>query len=115
MFWYDNLYLGKKCLRQAGRLKYKIANRIPHRSVYLIVLPQSDHSVLEIIPSAMLLQEAYPRDNLRVIGIGANRREALELIRQIIDEVYRQQGDFDVEAFVNQWAKFDDIAAPVNQ
>lgn len=101
MFWYDNLYLGKKCLRQAGRLKYKIANRIPHRAVYLIVLPQSEHSVLEMIPSTALLQEAYPRENLRVIGMGASRGEALELIRQIIDEVYRQQGDFDVAAFMD--------------
>lgn len=100
MFWYDNLYLGKKCLRQVNRLKYKIVNRIPHRAVYLIVLPQNEHAVLEMIPSTSLLQEMYPRESLQVIGMGANRSEALELIRQIIDEVYQQQGNFDVAAYM---------------
>lgn len=100
MFWYNDLYLGKKCLHRAERLKYKIANRVPHRTVYLIVLGQSCNSVLEIIPSVQLLQEAYPRDHLRIIGMAASRGEAMELTRQIIDEVYRLQGNFDVAAFM---------------
>lgn len=101
MFWYDELYLGKKCLHRANRLKYKITNRIPHQQVYLIVLPQSNHTVLEMIPSSLLLQESYPAEDMRVIGMGASRAEAMELIRQIIDEVYRLQGNFDVSAYMN--------------
>lgn len=100
MFWYDHLYLGKKCLHRANRLKYKIANKLPHQTVYLITLPQGKNSVLEIIPSTVLLQEAYPDQDMRIVGMGANRGEAMELTRQIIDEVYHQQGNFDVAAFL---------------
>jgi hypothetical protein len=83
MYWYDHLYLGKKCLFRANRIKYKIENRMSHASVYLIVLPQSSHSVLEVIPSVQLLQDAYPKEQLR-----------------IIDEVYRARGDFDVASYM---------------
>lgn len=102
MFWYDNLYLGKHCILRVNRLKYKITHRIPHPTVYLIALPRSENSVLEMIPSQMLMQKLYPKDDLRIIGMGADRGEAMELMRQIIDEVYREQGNFDVAAFMDE-------------
>jgi hypothetical protein len=100
MYWYDHLYLGKKCLFRANRLKYKIENRMSHTSVYLIALGQSSHSVLEVIPSVQLLQDAYPKDQLRIIGMGADHAEAQELLCRIIDEVYQAQGNFDVAAYM---------------
>ena len=50
----------------------------------------------------MLMQKVYPKDDLRIIGMGADRGEAMELMRQIIDEVYREQGHFDVAAFMDE-------------
>ena len=100
MFWYDNKYKGKSCLYKVNRIKYKISNRIDHPTVYLITLAQNGHGVLEMIPSTLLLQRAYPSEDLRIVGMGGSRRESLELMRQIIEEVYRQQHDFDVAAFM---------------
>lgn len=100
MFWYDHLYLGRNCIYRVNRLKYKITHRMPHPSVYLITLSQGPNTVLEMIPSNLLMQETYPRETLKIIGIGATRGEALELIRQIVDEVYQKQGNFDIAAYM---------------
>lgn len=107
MVWHDNMYLGKNCIRKANRLKYKISNRIPHPTTYLVTLPASPHAVLEMIPSTVLMQERYPRENLTVVGMGASRGEGMELISRIIQDVYAKQHDFDVTGYLNTLSEKD--------
>ena len=67
--------------------------------VYLLALNSDSSSVLEIIPSSCFLQKNYPTDGLRIIGICGNRREAKEMCRSLIEEVWREQGDFDLASY----------------
>lgn len=99
MIWYDHLFLGRQCRQRANRLKYKIANRLMHPGVYLLVLPQTKGAVLEIIPSVLLLQENYPTDQLVIVGMAATKTEALGLVEEIVGKMYAQQGDFDLAAY----------------
>lgn len=100
MFWYKHLYLDRKCMHHTNRLKYKIEHGMAHKGVYLIHLPDHAGAVLELIPSILLRQSRYPREQLCVIGMAADRAGALELIRQIVDEVYSAQHDFDVASYL---------------
>lgn len=101
MVWYENLYVGKNCSYKISRLKYKIAHRQIHPAVYLIALPSQDHVLLEIIPSALLIQPSYPMDDLIVIGIAADRQEALRMTAEILELVYQEEGHFDVPAYLH--------------
>ena len=101
MYWYRHLYMDKKCMHHVNRLKYKIEHGEVHKGVYLIHLPDRDGAVLELIPSILLQQSRYPREMLRIIGMGSTRGQALELIRQIVDEVYQSQGNFDIAGYLS--------------
>ena len=104
MIWYDHIFLGKGCRKNAVRLKEKISRRQMHAGVYLIVLPENGHALLEIIPSMVLLQEYYPADSLRVIGMAATRREAFSLVEKILGEVYQNCGDLnETAAYLEQY------------
>lgn len=103
MIWYDHMFLGKKCRTRANRLKYRISHRMAHQGVFLIVLPRSEHAVLEIIPSVLLMQENYPTKDLKVVGMASTRNEALSLVEQIVGEMYRTRKDFDASAFMQQY------------
>ena len=96
MFWYKHLYLDRKCMRHTNRLKYKIEHGAAHKGVYLIHLPDRAGAVLELIPSILLRQSRYPREQLCIIGMAGDRAGALELIRKIVDEGYRGQHNFDI-------------------
>lgn len=100
MYWYKNLYFDKKYIHHVNRLKYKIEHGEQHKSVYLINLPQYEGAVLELIPSILLRQSRYPRECLCVIGMGKSKAQAVELMRQIIDTVYREQGNFDIMSYL---------------
>lgn len=110
MVWYDHLYLGKGCSfrGKAARLKNQITQRKRHSTVWLITLPQSEHTLLEIVPSILLLQTNYPAEELVIIGMAATRREAFQLVEQIFGEVYVSCGNCDVAAFVNENRKKED-------
>ena len=100
MFWYTHLYLDRKCMRHNHRLKYKIEHGAAHKGVDLMHLPDRAGAVLELIPSILLRQSRYPREQLCIIGMAGDRAGALELIRQIVDEVYREQHNFGMACYL---------------
>lgn len=100
MYWYRDLYFDKKYIHHINRLKYKIEHGEAHKGVYLINLPRREGALLELIPSILLQQSRYPRESLCIIGMGNSRRQALELMRQIIDMVYHEQGNFDIASYL---------------
>ncbi len=69
--------------------------------VYLITLPTQNPLVLEIIPSALLLQKNYPAGNLCIIGMAFTHGEALRIAERIISESFKTRGDADIEAYMS--------------
>jgi len=100
MIWDEHMWIGKRCRGRSKMLQYRISNGLAHPGVFLLVLPQSEHAVLEIIPSLLLLQKNYPDENLRVVGMAATRGEAFSLAEQIIAGAFKDCGNADVEAYM---------------
>ncbi len=102
MTWDDRMYIGKGCRNRYRKLKERILGGLSHPCVFLIVLGQSEHAMLEIIPSLLLLQKDYPREGLHIIGMGATRKEAFSLAADIIADSFALRGDANVGAYMRQ-------------
>ena len=91
MRYYKHLYLTeglekkKKIIRklEAGKLQ---------PSVHVITLAVSGRNQLEIYPTIQFKQPAFPEQELFVVGITKGYDEAVELVEQIVQEVYDQTG-----------------------
>lgn len=70
--------------------------------VYCITLPVFQDGILEIYEYEELRQPLYEEleHPVIVIGITGSMAEAEELVRLIVDEVYRNTGSFDVEGYL---------------
>lgn len=94
VYWYNHLYVGKK----AKRKRYKIIQSIREGRfdpcTYVITPPQNGNNVLDIYPAAMLLQPHYQAQELLILGIADNYWEALEVVRNMVDDLYQKTGDF---------------------
>ena len=55
---------------------------------------------MEVIQVSCCSRVTILRESLCIVGIGSSRGAALELIRKIIDEVYREQGNFDIPSYL---------------
>ena len=96
MKWYKGLYMGD----EARKAKYKILGRVVKKKLsfdtYLITLPSNPSNILDVYSANVLLQP-HLKD---VVGIAKGRMEALELVRDIIDEVYHNTGGFDISGYL---------------
>ena len=104
MKWYKNLYLGEEIAPKARKIINKIKKNKPTIDVYVIALASNPKNQLDIIPSWELLQKGYPTDCVRVIGLAQGKKEALQLVTSLVDEVYQKTGDVKIlEYLQNEW------------
>lgn len=108
MRWYHNLYLGSSIAHKAEKIKWKIRHNAGQIDIYVITLASNPKNLLDMIPAQELMQKAYPKENLYIIGLARGYEEAIELIRQIIDEVYQKTGVFSVSSYLKEKKENDD-------
>ena len=108
MIWYDKMYFGESLAdkpQKVKRIKWKIKHHAGTLDIYLIVLCRYGTNLLEILPAAQLLQKAYPKQNLYVVGMAKGYKEALETAARIVVDVYKKTDGFEVRTFFGNAAK----------
>lgn len=110
MKWCKDLYLGEGIAPDAKKIIRKIKNKKFIPDVYVITFASNPQNLLDIIPSWELVQKGYPKEHIRIIGLADGKKEAFELVRQIVDETYQVTGDVKVRQYLKskwrdeQWA-----------
>lgn len=100
MRWYDDLYVGESIIHKKSKIKWKILHNAGQINIYVITLASNPKNLLDIIPSQELLQKAYPKKDLYVVGLAKGYDEALEVAASIVDEVYQKTGGFAVADYL---------------
>lgn len=103
MKWYRKLYLGEV----ARKKKYNIWARIRRRSLvydaYLITLASNEDNLLDIIKADYYYQPHFRKtiydNNIYIVGLACGYDEALEVVCNIIEDVYNSTGNTDVRDF----------------
>lgn len=102
MIWYEDLYVGESIVHKTKKIKWKILHNAGQINIYVITLASNRENLLDIIPSQELLQKGYPKKELYVVGLAKGYEEAIEVAASIVDEVYRNTGEFQVEQYLNE-------------
>lgn len=105
MIFYKNLYYGE----EAKKSKYKIFSKIKRNSftsdTYLITLASNPDNILDIVSTNVFNQPFFKKkehhENLFVVGIAKGKPEAFELVRLIVDEMYKKRGDFNIKEYLD--------------
>lgn len=105
MKWYPNLYVGKSAKRRQRRIIRKLKTNAGMLNVYLITLAANGRDLFDIISSSYLQQKALRRNLPMVVGIACGYEEAVELVTEIIQEVYRETKDVQVRAYLMEKVK----------
>lgn len=102
MKWYENLYVGDSIRHKAKKIKWKIRHNAGQIDIYVITLASNPQNLMDIIPAQELMQKAYPKQGLFVIGLAHGYDEALEVVTQIVDELYQATGGVDLKAYLKK-------------
>lgn len=102
MEWYNHLYVGKKAKRRRFTIIQGVRDGLFDPRAYVITPPQNGNNILDIYPAAMLLLPPYKDQDMKILGIAADYWEALEVARQIVDEMYQKTGGFDLAGLMEE-------------
>ena len=102
MRWYKELYVSDTIGRKANRIKWKIKHNAGTIGVYVISLSANPDNLLDIIPAHYLLQKAYPKKDMYIIGLAQGYDDALELTTRIIQDIYDKTGAVEWKSYFDK-------------
>ena len=105
MRYYKHLYLTEGLEKKKEKIIYVgvvstwvcVTNLFPW---FLFQKTVSERNQLEIYPTIQFKQPAFPEQELFVVGITKGYDEAVELVEQIVQEVYDQTGTCDIRSYI---------------
>ncbi|WP_287388616.1 hypothetical protein [Lachnospira sp.] len=104
MRFYKKLYYGEEARKNKAKIFSKIKRNSFSSDTYLITLASNPENLLDIISANVFNQPHFKKqknhEDILVVGIAKGEAESYELVRQIIDEMYKKQGDFNIREFL---------------
>ena len=100
--WYKKLYIGDNAKKKASSIIRKINHKKVVPGVYLVTLASNPENLLEIISADQLLQPALRKLCPPIVGLAFGYEEAVDMIKEIVIQTYRDQKDTDVRGYLEQ-------------
>jgi hypothetical protein len=102
MRFYKKLYTCPKLRKSKAKVVWKLKTGRPQPLVYVIALAKND-DLFEIYHSALLKQKYFrKKENAPyILGVALGYNEAVDLITEMIMEVYNATGGYDVKTYYN--------------
>lgn len=87
-------------IKQPEEIKEKLdAGEFVH-GIYLITLSENPSNIMDIVPAVMLIQQSFYDICPPVIGMAKGKKSALEMVRKLIDDIYRTTGSFCIAEYL---------------
>ena len=92
-------YLGGASIKNISKIRLKLIQGKPVPGIYLITLSENPHNQLEILPALTLVQETAARICPEIVGIAKGKEEALELITDMVQTIYKETGELNIKEY----------------
>ncbi len=102
MRWYKHLYLGSSVKNRKLYYKYLISHTRKLTGTYCIVLSQNADGLLDICHSELLEYPFSFREEPLILGLAGSKSEARLLAADMIMDVYRETGGFDIHGYFRE-------------
>lgn len=100
--WYHKLYMDNSISMKVDKIKKSIEHNKKAIGVYCIALASNENNLFDIINVNELLFDYYKRQDINIIGLARGRESAKRLVVRIIEDVYRETGDFKAREYFSE-------------
>lgn len=97
--WTSKLYIGKGINKKKNKVIASINNREAIYGVYCITFASHPDNLFDILNANELLFPHYTNTQTRIVGLARGKEEAIELVQDMLMEVYNKTGKFDVRTY----------------
>lgn len=100
--WAKNLFLSENI---TPKKKAKIIKSIEKKNlmleVYCITFASNPENLFDIINANEFLFPYYDKREIQVLGVALSKQEAFWLVKDMLEEIYRETGGFQVREYFN--------------
>lgn len=100
MRYYKHLYLEPGLVKKKKKIIRKLEAGKFQINIHIITLPRNGKDCLEIYNSVLLLQPDFPHEDFFVVGIAKGYDSAIELVEEIVKEVYNESKGADIRSYI---------------
>lgn len=97
--WSSHIYIGKGLKLKKNKTITAIKNRELTFGVYCITYASHPDNLFDIYDANELLLPHYKDSTIYIIGLAKGKQEAYELVQDMLMEVYKKTGKFNVRAY----------------
>lgn len=97
MKWHKDLYVGEDAKKKIKSIQHRLEKHSAALGVYVVTLAANGKDLLDVLPAFFLYREKN-RD-VTILGVAVTKEEALEVCAQMILDVYKKTGGFDVRSY----------------
>ncbi|MCR5743581.1 MAG: hypothetical protein K6F92_07700 [Lachnospiraceae bacterium] len=90
MKWSKDLYVGENMKETLDEVRAQLDKGEVVEGPQLVCLSANSANLFDIIPAKELRLSIYKEYDLKVVGIAADKDEAVELVRQMIEKMYTE-------------------------
>lgn len=102
LVWYKTLYVGDTVKKKADRIRKRMdRKKYQPGDIKVITLASNPQNLLDIVSANELLQPYLRKNCPPIVGLANGQQEAMELVRRIVEETYRQRKDTNVREYLN--------------
>lgn len=92
-------YTVSERIRDPEKVRRKIDAGEAVPGIFLITKSYNEHNLLEIVPAISLVQRNACAMCPEIIGMAKGKEDAMEMVQNILEAVYRRTGDFCMVSF----------------
>lgn len=97
--------MGKKASDNRAKVLRGIREGRFMPDTYVITLPKSGNHILDICPVLLAAKEEKKQEELLILGVASGYGEAREVVRDMVDDMYRLTGAFDWNQYMKHVEK----------
>lgn len=98
--WYNNLYVGNTAKKKKQKMIKKINSGSGQLAAYVVTLASNRANNLEVFSANYLLKDVLRNNCPLIVGIAKSYEEAIELVREITQDVYEKTGTADIRGYL---------------
>lgn len=102
MEYLSELYLSDDVRKYVRKIKRRLNRRKTDVGHYLITLASNPNDQIDIVPTTVWTTLGHFRPLPKVLGIAGSEDGALELIRVMTEECFRETGDADLKTYFSE-------------
>jgi hypothetical protein len=98
--WAEDLYLSKNMKkRDLNKIKKAVETNKIVTGVYCITFASNPKNLFEIYNANEFLFPHYKKEEKHVLGLAESRPQSFQLVMEMIEEIYKNTGDFKVRDY----------------